>query len=190
MARKRLIDEQELMNATEQLLVEKGYEGFHFKALSEKLGTARSTIYEYYPNKDVLIATYMKKSMEMIITQVEELKKIKKAKEQLKKLMDIFISYSHLHHLLQVIHQLKMAKSDHIQKQIEELSNDHQKLFSLIVEMVERAQKENWVRHDISSYVIATIFFTSIQIPKVVEMDPGVWSQNLFSVIFDGIKME
>lgn len=190
LARKRVINEQELMIATEELLLERGYEGFHFKALSEKLGTARSTIYEYYPNKDELIATYTKMTMDVIINKVLGVKKIPKVKEQLRKLLEIFITFSHIHRLLQIVERLKAMESDRIQRQIEELNNDYKKLFSLMIDIVEKAQSENWIRHDLTPQIIAMVFFTSIPNPKELEMDPERWSETLFTIFFDGIKME
>lgn len=188
MARQRMIDEQNLMNATEELLLEKGYEGFHFKALSEKLGTARSTIYEYYSNKDELIIAYMKDLMEEVIEKCEELTIIDSPIEQLKGLLRVFISYSHIHRLTQMISQLKAAKSDKIQGQIVVLDKDHRKLYAIISKMIENAQREKVIRKDFPAQVIASIFFNSIQIPKFLDIDLEGWSDQLFSVIFDGIK--
>lgn len=188
MARQKLIDEQNLMKATEELLLEKGYEGFHFKALSEKLGTARSTIYEYYSNKDELITAYMKNLMGLIIGNCMELTKLDSPIDQLKGLLKVFITYSHIHRLTQMISQLKSANSANIQKQIEELDKDHRKLYAIIAEMIEKGQTECLIRLDIPPQVIASIFFNSIQIPKFLDIEPKDWSDKLFSIIFNGIK--
>ena len=55
MARQKKMDEAAMLRETEKLLLERGYEGFSFKALSANLDIARSTIYEYYSHKDDLI---------------------------------------------------------------------------------------------------------------------------------------
>jgi AcrR family transcriptional regulator len=188
MARRRVIDKVNLMKATEELLLERGYEGFHFKALSEKLGTARSTIYEYYSNKDELIIAYMKNLMEKIIGRCMELINLESPIEQLKGLLRVFITYSHIHRLTEMITQLKFAKSTNIQEHIALLDQDHRKLYSIISKMIENAQTEKMVRKDLSTQVIASIFFNSIQIPKFIEIEPEDWSEKLFSIIFDGIK--
>ena len=58
MARQKLhIDE--LYEVSGKILVEKGYAGFHFKLVADQLNVSRSTIYEYFSNKDELIASLM-----------------------------------------------------------------------------------------------------------------------------------
>jgi AcrR family transcriptional regulator len=187
MARLRSINQQELMKATEELLLEKGYDGLHFKLLAERLGVGRSTIYEYFSNKDELVASYM---VNLMNTLMEKCLKLDDSDpiQQLKDLLTIFISYSHIHKFIQYIPHLKTAKTSEMERQIEKLDHDHRELFSIIVNMIKRGQSENLLRNDLPPEIITSIFFNSIQIPRTLNVDPHDWSEKLFSVIFYGIK--
>jgi AcrR family transcriptional regulator len=187
MARLRSINEQELMKATEELLLEKGYDGLHFKLLAERLGVGRSTIYEYYANKDELIASYMLNLMDTIIEKCVSLDDSDPI-QQLKGLLNIFTSYSHIHKFIQFIPHLKTVHSDKMDEQIKKLDQDHRKLFSIIVNMIKRGQEENYLRKDLLPEIITSIFFNSIQVPRALNIDSKDWSEKLFSVIFNGIK--
>lgn len=188
MARQRIIDERLLMKATEELLLEKGYDGFHFKLLSERLGVGRSTIYEYYANKDELIASYMEDLMTIIIDKCSELDIVHSPIQQLKGLLEIFITYSQIHQFIQYIPQLRRIETNEMKVHMEKLDQDHRKLFSLIVDIIKNAQKEKYVRCDLPPELITSIFFNSIQIPKSLETDQKDWTEKLFSIIYEGIE--
>ncbi len=187
MARQRSIDETELMKVTEELLLEKGYKGLHFKLLAERLGVGRSTIYEYYANKDELIASYMVNLMSTIREKCLALDD-REPIQQLKGLLEIFISYSHIHQFIKYIPYLKAVKTGKMEEQIVKLDQDHGTLFLIIVNMIKKGQKEKLLRSDLPPEVITTIFFNSIQVPNAVTIEPKDWSEKLFSVIFHGIK--
>ncbi|MBM7649841.1 AcrR family transcriptional regulator [Bacillus ectoiniformans] len=187
MARKKKLDEQELFLATEKLLVKKGYDGFHFKALSEELEVARSTIYEYYANKDDLITSYMMKRMDEIMEECFALSVIDSPVAQLKQLLEIFITRSHTHQVIEMIPLLKQAKSLKIQQQVDDLTHYHQKMYEFINEIIVKAQKEGLIRKNIEPPVIASLLFNAIQIVNVMNVPPKEWSEKLFSIIFYGI---
>ncbi len=117
---RRKLREEELLAATEELFLEKGYEGFHFKALSEKLNVGRSTLYEYYPNKEELICSYMLKVMEQIFDECNGLSSNTPLQE-LRELLYVFMKYSQIHKIIQIIPIMNRDVSPAVERAIQRL---------------------------------------------------------------------
>lgn len=188
MARQRITNRQELMKAAETLLLEKGYKGFHFKGLSEYLQIARSTIYEYYRNKDELIADYMKSLMEEIIGRCDKLNQIEHPLEKLKEMLVIFFDYSYIHQILQIRPFIEESPSDSIVKNLQILDRYHNELFSLIISFIEDAKNAHILRNDIPTIVIASILFSAIEIPNMTGQPQDLWADMLFNILLEGME--
>lgn len=67
MGRKQAFTKSELLDHTKKVLLEHGYDGFQLKLLSKNLVGARSTIYQYYANKEEIVAACMKRTMENVL---------------------------------------------------------------------------------------------------------------------------
>lgn len=174
------------MAATEELLLEKGYEGFHFKALSKKLNVGRSTLYEYYSNKEELIASYMLKVMQQILVECSGLPTHSPLQE-LKGLLQVFMKHSQIHQIIQIIPMMNQEVSPAVQLAIQRLSEDHHRLFDRVMRVIDDAKVQGEIRSDISSAIIAGIFFTAIQIPGSQESDSHSWSEMIFQVLYEGL---
>lgn len=187
MAKKKL-DEQQLMAATEELLLEKGYDAFHFKLLSEKLNVGRSTLYEYYANKEELITVYMQNVMEHILNECEQVYNGDHAPlEKLKGLLEIFLRYSQIHQFIQMLPMLKTSNSKTVQVRLEKLSRDHEKIMRVIFELIRVARERGEIRQEIPDSVIAGFLFQAIQIPNHSGYDHREWSGIIFDMMYRGM---
>lgn len=188
MARKRITNRQQLMQAAETILLERGYDGFHFKGLSEKLQIARSTIYEYYSNKDELIADYMKSLMEEIIEECNYLDNIPGPLEKLKELLVIFLNYSYIHQILQIRPLIEANSTESIASNIKILDDYHRKLFTQITTIIDDGKKARFIRQDIPTTVIASILFNAIEIPNRTGLSQNEWANLLFKIFLEGMR--
>src|SRR5690625_3608429 len=102
MGRKK-IQSLELMRATEKLLLEQGYGGFNFSALSKMLNVGRTTLYEYYATKDDLIVAYMNNLMTNYKNDLAAIVSQKGAETQFIQLIELMIKYSHIHNIIKII---------------------------------------------------------------------------------------
>ncbi len=187
MAKKKL-DEQHLMAATEELLLEKGYDAFHFKLLSDKLNVGRSTLYEYYANKEELITVYMQNVMEQILHECEqELDRDRAPLEKLKQLLQIFLRYSQIHQLIQMIPMLKTSKSKTVHARLEKLNQDHENIMRVLFELLREAKERGEIRQEIPDFVIAGFLFQAIQIPNRSGQDHRGWSETIFDMMYRGM---
>lgn len=188
MARHRKTDEVELMKAAEALLLEKGYEGFHFKGLSDRLNVARSTIYEYYRNKDELITDSMKQLMDTILEKCYALKKYADPIDKLKGLLKVFLEYSHIHSILEAIPMISNSTTELVAANLKTLHEQHDELFKFIIKLIDEAKVYGKIRKDIPSIVTAGIFFHTITIPNMSKMNVDEWTDFLFDVLLKGIE--
>ncbi|WP_227395838.1 TetR/AcrR family transcriptional regulator [Jeotgalibacillus aurantiacus] len=188
MARQRKMDMEELMEATENLLLEKGYEGFHFKALSENLNVARSTIYEYYKNKDELITDYMNILMEQVMRRIRSLADQPSSFLMLKELLILFMEYSQVYEMIKMRPSLDQNASPHVKEQLSKLDAQSRELFQILLVEIEKAKNEGSIRKDLPTSLIAGVFFNTVLIQNTDQIPPREWADLLFSLIEDGIK--
>ncbi|TCP30904.1 TetR family transcriptional regulator [Scopulibacillus darangshiensis] len=185
---KRKIDFQDLMAETERLLLEKGYDGFHFKLLANRLNVARSTIYEYYASKEELVTAYMINIMNRLTAESEALKPLASPLMHLKELMQIFIKYSQIHQITQMIPLINRDSSPAVKSSIDRLSEEHTRLYQTITDLIEKAKQTDEIRSDIPSSVLARVYFTAIEIPNDDAMNHRDWSELIFQVLYEGMS--
>ncbi|MBE1555524.1 TetR/AcrR family transcriptional regulator [Sporosarcina limicola] len=186
MKRKKL-ERPELMRVTEKLLLEQGYGGFNFSALSTLLEIGRSTLYEYYASKDDLIADYMN---ELMVNYTDELSTIvahKDAKEQLLKLIELMIKYTHIHSILRII-PLLQSDSDVVTKMKQTFIEDHLHIIKKIIDIVENGKQANVIREEIPTDVLVNLLFNTINKPTSLKMDNQAWAKWVWEIIYIGIE--
>lgn len=189
MGRNKKLDLQELMEETETLLLEKGYEGFHFKALSEKLSVARSTLYEYYRNKDELITAYMCDLMKRIMKEAYVIDQNKESGiRKLHSLLQLFLKHSQIYSMIQMRPHIKETSSPLVSEHLRELDQSRMQLLVILHSAIEKGKAEGSIRADIQTSLIAGLFFHSVLIPNRSEMPQDQWATMLFDLLENGMK--
>ncbi|TCP59559.1 TetR family transcriptional regulator [Tumebacillus sp. BK434] len=186
---KKKVERGELLAATERLLVEKGYDGFNFSLLSERLGVGRSTLYDHFSNKDDLIAAYMTDAMDRIITACERLRAEADALQQIKGMITIFHAHSQIHQIVQLIPALKNAgaASEKVARALLGVQEDHQKLAGLLSEACEKAKQQNAIRQGVPTAMIAALLFQSVLLPNPQGLSTELWSEQVFDLLYHGL---
>lgn len=164
MARKKVVEHHVLLSETEKLLLEKGYSAFHFGLLADRLGVGRSTIYEYYANKDVLITAYIHS---FAYERVEECKKvldIEDANEQLKSFLRIFVKYSHIQQVITMLVQMEDHSNGKVDTKPVRLLTKEIYRISLVV--IQRLKDTGIIRRELDDTFISYIMFNLIQMPN------------------------
>ena len=185
MTRKKLEHEM-LMEATEKLLLEQGYGGFNFSALSSILNVGRSTLYEYYGSKDELVADYM---TELMINYTDELKQISieiDAEKQLIRLIELMIKYAHIHDVLLMI-PLMQSDSKPVQKVKADFVKDHLVIINYIIDIVEYGKEKLVVKKEIPTNILVNLLFNTINKPSSLDMDIDIWAKWVWEIISAGI---
>lgn len=60
-----------ILEATSQVLVQRGYEGATTGAVVERAGVSIGTLYQYFPNKESLVAALINEHVDEVLTLVE-----------------------------------------------------------------------------------------------------------------------
>lgn len=185
MARQRAFTKEELLDATERLLVERGYDGFHLKGLSEKLSGARSTIYEYYSNKDEIVAACIRRSMEKILSACVGLENLESV-TAIKKLLVIFLERANFHKLMQAAPKIDHAVSEKVKLDLIYIDQGHKELKTRLMLLFERAKTEGTLKNNIPLPVIVAVFFHAIDTPNWLQLPPDQWADQLLALWWNG----
>lgn len=184
MSRKKTINQSQLFHETENLIMESGYSGFHYKALSERLGVARSTIYNYYSRKEELITAYM---VHLIEEAVAEMKDAETAENPVKALLHIWAKYARMHQMMQIMPYI----DHHATKQVEENIRRMYALFSEMKKKIEQVlhdgQKEGSIRTDVKMRTLTGLFMATVQVP-VHHDTMEEWVEEVYELVMHGFQ--
>lgn len=185
--RKAIYTKTELLDTTEKLLIEFGYEGFHMKLLSEHLSGARSTIYQYYANKEEVIAACLRRAMERIMKRTENIDE-SDALVALQELLRAYISEAKLHLLLGETMKVKISVSDMAKADVEFVTVGHHLLKAQLFRIMEAVQKVGYLRLDVPILAMVSLFFTLIETPNMLQLPSVDWADLLFKMWFEGVR--
>lgn len=186
MARRKL-NEEDIMAVTEALLLEKGYEGFHFRLLADKLNVGRSTIYEYYMSKEELVTSYMIKVMDKFFHDCEQLSKLESPIAQLKGLLQLFIKYSQIHQIIEMMPLIDPEVSPAVRKALDRLWDDHNLVFEFIHHIVEAGKQIGEIRTDIPTSVVTALFFNANRMSHEPVGNEREWGEFIFRILHEGM---
>ncbi len=189
MARKKSIDRHELMRATEKLLVETGYDGFHFRLLAEKLGVGRSTIYEYYANKDDLIIAYIHSFAYERVKESKEIMILEDIQEQFKAFLRIYLKYNHIQQLVNMIIHMENQQKPQNQEDIKQIKLLIKEINQVSLKLIQKGKETGKIRKDIDDLFISYAIFNLVQIPNFQKQEEEERLNNLVNFIFHGVSV-
>lgn len=188
MGRKKAFTESELLDTVERLLLTHGYEGLNLKMLSEHLHGARSTIYQYYSNREEIVVASMKRVMERILNQTNSVDETDEI-QALRCLLGIYLSEANLHTIFTSMNKIDITnQTDRVSSDILFVEDAHSHLKEQITRLLIKAQNNQQIRSDIPIPVLTIVFFQLITTPNMLEMSHNKWSEILFQLWFDGAK--
>ena len=182
------MDEVVMLRETEKLLLERGYEGFSFKALSANLDIARSTIYEYYGHKDDLITKYMFILVSKVMKEMERIASETTGLETMKEWLKMFMQYDQVHYMIGMRGQLDQSESDIARNHLKQMDGLHGKMFFMLTNQVKKAKDLGEVRADLPNELVASFFFHSILSRPANDENIDGWANMLNDIIENGVK--
>ncbi|MCR6105243.1 TetR/AcrR family transcriptional regulator [Salipaludibacillus agaradhaerens] len=182
MSRQKTIDQTQLFYETEQLILEAGYTGFHFKALAERLGVARSTIYNYYPRKEELITAYM---LHLIEEAVRKMDDAIKSEEPLKTLLRIWVKYANMHQMLQIMPYIDQKATPKVEENTRKMYALFREMKKKISDVLYKGQQEGQIRTDIQMPTLVGLMMATVQIP-VHHTELEEWVNEVHDLLLNG----
>jgi AcrR family transcriptional regulator len=187
MGRKQTFTETELLDMTKKLVLDHGYDGFHLKLLSQHLSGARSTIYQYYANKEEIVAACMKRVIAAVLDKALTINEANPM-DALEQLLLIYVEESSLHQLLGDASKINTANSAAAARDLEFIEEAHKTLKIQLSGLFARAQQEKSLRQDIPLPVLIGVFFNLINTPNMLNIPTPDWGKVLFQMWLGGAK--
>ncbi|MFS0786895.1 TetR/AcrR family transcriptional regulator [Shouchella sp. 1P09AA] len=188
MARRKL-NKEDIFAATDTLLHESGYEGFHFKPLASMLEVGRSTIYEYYPNKEDLLVAYMSHIMEAFLRDQQEIPLDAPVCTQLEQLIYLFMKHDRILLAIDLTPHVEKRGNEQVQLVLKQLWKHHREVFHYIHTLVENGIQVGEIRKDLPAHLIETLIFQSISLNKArKEETKDQWAAAISDLILKGIR--
>lgn len=186
MARKRAFTEDELLDVAEKLIIEYGYNGFHLKRLAEHLVSgARSTIYQYFSNREEVAAACMKRAMDRTVNRASAVDE-KESLPALRQLLRIYMDEADLHAILGDVRKIDVSQSKKAAELVGEVMEMHHAMSLQLERLFKQAQQEGKVREDVPFAILASLFFQLINTPNVLQLPSEEWADYLFQVWYKG----
>jgi AcrR family transcriptional regulator len=185
MGRRHVFTRSELLDHAKRLLLEHGYEGFQLKSLSTRLPGARSTIYQYFANKEEIVAACMRRVMEGVLRQAEAVDETD-SMEALGQLLKIYLREAGFHQLMSYAHKIDKANSPATAEDLEYVDRAHLTLIRQIERLLVRAREEGRLDPDIPIPAAAGVFINLINTPNWMNIPLPQWSELLFKLWREG----
>ncbi|WEK54382.1 MAG: TetR/AcrR family transcriptional regulator [Candidatus Cohnella colombiensis] len=185
MGRKQAFTKSELLDQTKKVLLEHGYEGFQLKLLSRGLAGARSTIYQYYANKEEIVAACMKRVMENVLHKVSAIDD-SDCMNALQQLLTVYMEEANFHQLLGYAHKINKANSAAAAHDLEFIEQAHVTLKQQLERLFVRAQEEGHLNTSIPLPAIIGVFFNLIDTPNMMNIPIPQWSKLLYQIWLGG----
>nr|WP_286672613.1 TetR/AcrR family transcriptional regulator [Cohnella hashimotonis] len=176
-----------MLDVTKRLVLNHGYDGFHLKMLSEHLPGARSTIYQYYANKEEIVAACMKRVISNVYDKVSKVDE-SDAMGALQDVLAIYVEESKLHQLLGDANKINANNSEAAARDLAFVENAHLDLKAQLVRLIEQAQQAGMLRKEFPLPVLVGTFFHLFNTPNMLEVPPAQWSRLLFDMWVGGAR--
>ena len=185
MGRRHVFTRSELLDHAKRMLLEHGYEGFQLKSLSTRLPGARSTIYQYFANKEEMIAACMRRVMEDVLQQAQAVDETDCMKA-LRQLLTIYLREAGFHQLIGYAHKINPSSSPSTAQDLAFVEQAHITLKNQIERLLVRAREEGRINPDIPLPAVAGVFFNLINTPNLMDIPLTEWSEWLFKMWLEG----
>ncbi len=186
---KRKLNKEDIFAATDALLTESGYEGFHFKPLAMLLDVGRSTIYEYYPNKEELLVAYMSHIMEAFVQDQKHISPTETVFVQLEKLIYLFMKHDRILLAIDLTPHIEKKANERVKVVLKQLWTHHHQVFDYIRKLVTAGIESGEIRQDVPAHLVETLIFQSISLNKARKTESKeAWASAISELIVKGIR--
>lgn len=184
--KKQSFTETELLDTTKKLVLEYGYDGFHLKLLSQHLSGARSTIYQYYSNKEEIVAACMKRVMATVLANASAIDEAD-SMDALEQLLLVYVEESALHQLLGNAAKINTANSSAAAR-ILNLLRKHIRLLKYNCHVCLNAHNRKKPETGYPTSCTYWCFFNLIDTPNMLNIPVPAWGKLLFQMWIGGAK--
>ncbi len=187
MARERKFTTTELYQATENLLLEQGYDAFTFSLLADRMSVSRGVLYKYYENKDELISDYMIHEMERFLLQMNEIGERVGFMEQFDFLLQLIFKQVHIPQIIDISHRVFVSQDQKVQEQKARLDAQRLEMYARLHDFIQLGKHEGYLKRQIPDSVLLGFIFQSFIIPNHFKIEQALWIQSIKDVLQTGV---
>ncbi|MGO4940749.1 TetR/AcrR family transcriptional regulator [Fundicoccus sp. Sow4_D5] len=187
MARKKTFTQDELYQATHDLMLAVGYDSFSFQLLSKELDVSRTALYKYYGNKADLLRDYLNQQMEEIVERLSTAEWPLEYQAKLSHLLDIVFDYADTHRISNMVPAQKWTKATEDSPDVQRSKELHIQFFTFIQGMIEEGQADGFLDQTIPPMIMVESIFHSITLPNRSGLSANERVHYLKKMLFDGI---
>ncbi|MCP3025921.1 TetR/AcrR family transcriptional regulator [Halobacillus sp. A5] len=186
MGRKKSLTKNELFKAAGELIRSEGIHGVHFKKLAEILGVGRSTLYEYYRNKEELLIAYLKDIMDEMNHRIGNIPGNLQPNEKLRALLYILLDHAEIHQVERMIRDIQTSDADLASYYQTQLFEEHQRTYSILLKWINEAKHTGLWSCEVDSEMIADVIFHAILFPHKHKIGSKSMTDQLMKLIESG----
>ncbi|WP_211171157.1 TetR/AcrR family transcriptional regulator [Bacillus sp. DNRA2] len=186
-ARERKFSTMELFQATEQTLLQHGYEGFTFGILAEKLKVSRGAIYKYYQNKEELIFDYMIAEMETFLKMLSEIEQQKGFSDQFDFLVDAIFAKTEIHALIEVTQHIPVHNNENVKEKKAMLDQFHLDMYKFLQKFIDLGRAEGILKPNLPDGMMLGFIFQSFTIPNHFGIPRAQWIRGIKEILGYGM---
>ncbi|MFZ0370403.1 MAG: TetR/AcrR family transcriptional regulator [Halobacillus sp.] len=187
MGRKKALTKQDVLDVTGEVLQAEGLHGVHFKKIADLLEVGRSTLYEYFKNKDELLLAYMKNMMKEMNDKVDRIPSDDPPNHKLFQLLQIILEHAQIYQIDKMIQDLQSSDKNAAIYYKNELDVDLMKTYDLMMNWISDAKETGIWNENTDSGLIGDLIFHSILFPNRKRLGVDELASQLFGMIEHGI---
>ncbi|MGG3467365.1 TetR/AcrR family transcriptional regulator [Neobacillus pocheonensis] len=187
MARERKFSLDDLLQATKQLLLNHGYEGFTFSLMADSLDVSRGALYKYYENKEELITEYMLYEMDHFLGKLKEIEGQIGFEAQFDFLLDLIFSSSDIQKMIKIGQQVPVNINIKVKENKEQLDKLHLNMYQCLQNFLKLGKEEKKLNPNIPEPLILGYIFQSVAIPNHFDIPHSVWVDSIKEMIRNGM---
>jgi AcrR family transcriptional regulator len=186
---KREKRKNEIIQAAVSLFMEKGFDRVSLSDISSKINRGRTTVYEYFSNKNEILALYLEKEMFRYHEKVMAIMG-KKAdfKDKLMEFIGLQLEYGSYHRGFSQLFRSLSRGSEDISVKIEKvIRGKHHEIYSALTDEFSSAIGRNEIR-DMPPALMMQLLINATSLPVRSNKDQTRTAEEVFSVFWSGIS--
>ncbi|WP_066070960.1 TetR/AcrR family transcriptional regulator [Neobacillus soli] len=187
MARERKFSTDELFQATKQLLLLQGYEGFTFSLLADDLNVSRGALYKYFDNKEELITDYMLYEMDRFLIELKQIESHRSFEAQFDYLLSLILSNTDIQKLINIGKQIQVGSNQKVKENKHKLEKLHIDMYHYLQNFITLGKEEQRLKSHIPDSLFLGYIFQSVAIPNHFGISPSVWVSSIKEIIRHGM---
>ncbi len=186
---KREKRKDEIIQASAHLFMEKGFENVTLSDIAGKNNLGRTTVYEYFNNKNEILAAYLERQMTDYHKKVMTIMNKKIAlKDKLKAFIQLQLEYSNYHKgFSQLFRSLSRSSKDISAETEATIRKKHQETYVALMNEFNAAIRRKEIR-DLPSDILMQLLINATSFPVRSKKEPAQTAEEIFSIFWSGIS--